>query len=82
MVVGALGIFIFGLLALIVAFVLLGFAVIILAGEVEGLRNPVPKEPAHPLRCACSGCGGDVYFGQAKCAECGRSLPGAQGSLA
>ncbi len=68
----------FGILALILAFFLLGMAIMILAGEVEGLRNPPAKEPAHPVRYACPGCGGDVYVGQAVCHACGRSLLGGQ----
>ncbi len=79
-VVGVFGIFFFGILALIIAFVLIGIAVVALAAEVEGLLNPVPKEPPHPMRYACPGCGGDVYMGQATCPECGHVLPGGQGS--
>ncbi len=77
-VAGAVGVFLFGILALIIAFVLFGMAIMIIAGEVEGLRNPLPQEPLHPLRYACPGCGGDVYRGQATCPVCGQSLPGAQ----
>ncbi len=68
----------FGILPLILAFFLLGMAIIIVAGEVEALRNPPAKEPPHPMRFACPGCGGDVYVGQAVCHACGRSLLGDQ----
>jgi hypothetical protein len=77
-IVAAIGILILGIFALILAFVLFGLAIIILAGEVEGLRNPLPKEPPHPLRYACPECGGDVYAGQPTCPECGHALPAGQ----
>ncbi len=77
-VFGAIGIFFFGVLALIIAFILFAMAIFVLAGEVEALRNPVPKEKPHPLRYACPGCGGDVYMGQAVCPSCGRSLAAPQ----
>lgn len=72
------GFFVFGILALLLACALFGTAIIVLSGEVEGMRNPVPEEPAHPFRYACPGCGGDVYWGQATCPECGHALPGVQ----
>jgi hypothetical protein len=77
-IVAALGTLILGILALLLAFVLFGMAIIILAGEVEGLRNPPSKEPPHPLRYACPRCGGDVYVGQTTCPACGHALPAPQ----
>lgn len=77
-IVAAIGILLLGTLALVLALVLFGIAIITLAGEVEGLRQPTSKEPPHPMRYACPGCGGDVYAGQPFCPDCGRALPAAQ----
>jgi hypothetical protein len=75
-IVAAIAILFLGILALILAFVLLGGAILVVAGEVEGLLHPVPKEAPHPMRYACSGCGGDVYLGQTACPACGHALQG------
>ncbi len=71
-----IGVIFFGELALIVAVILLGLAVI----GVTAMTFPASgaPEPPHPTRYACPGCGGDVYMGQAVCHACGRSLIAAQ----
>ena len=71
-----IGVYFFGELALTLAIVFLGVAVI--AHTMQTSTAPQVTEPPHPLRYACPGCGGDVYMGQAVCHACGHSLIGAQ----
>lgn len=73
--VGVIGVFFLGLIALLIAIVLVAASVATLEGQLEGRVNPQPKESPHPMRFACPSCGGDAYTGQKFCADCGAKLP-------
>jgi hypothetical protein len=76
--VAAIGVSIFGGLALMVAIVLIGIAVMALATEVEARTIPHVTQSSQPFRYACPGCGGDVYAGQSVCPACAHTLPDTQ----
>lgn len=75
--IAVVGIFFIGNFALLLAVVLIGFAVTVVEGDLESRFAPPTTEPPRPLRYACPGCGGDVYVGQGFCPDCGAALPAA-----
>lgn len=75
--IAIVGAFFLGGIALLVGIVLIGAGVIVVEGELGAQMYPSPKEPSHPFRYACPGCGGDVYGGQTTCPVCGVALPAA-----
>ncbi len=71
---GAVGIFFFGALALIVTVLLFGAAIIFLDGEIQAqarFHGPVSRQGWSPT---CPGCGLDILGSERVCPHCGRTL--------
>ena len=69
-IIGTVGVFFFGVLAILIAIVLFGLSIIGLAATVTG---PTPT-PRRGWGLTCSACGGELLGGDPVCPRCGREI--------
>jgi len=69
-IVGTVGVFFLGLLAIMIAMVLFGLSIIGLAATVSG---PTPT-PGRGWELTCSACGGELLGVEPVCPRCGREI--------